>query len=65
VELANKVVYNKTGLVEVFAKGALRTIGELLVLSIGNSVFFNIGDVVKIIGTFRNTGQLPISPKLV
>lgn len=65
VVLGNDTLYNKTGLVEVFAKGALRTKGELLVLSIGNSVFFNTGDIVKIAGTFRNTGQLPVSPRLV
>ena|SRR5674476_235854 len=56
---------DKTGLVGVLAKRALKTKGELLVLSIGSSVFFNTGDIVKITGTFRNTRQLPISPKLV
>jgi hypothetical protein len=65
VMLAGNRTFNGTGLINVFKAGTLNKTGQLLTLSIGNSVFFNTGDIVKITGTFRNTGELPVSAKLV
>jgi hypothetical protein len=58
-------IFNTTKQIEVFEKGVLKSKGELTAVKIEGSTFVNVGDTVKLVAPFRNTGEVGINGTLV